>query len=167
MLVQLARTLTEWHCNSFTHLIDETELRETFSAQAAYLHLLHGSAGSFFDPTWPLNALTSETRRQLLHDDAHVVHIFLQQCCGATPPGCMLSFNARRQAPSMPNERSGTHVTQDLGARHVNEGMFTTVVILNENSFRSRSEARSLLPYVCRLWWSSLQWWVVRRTQRL
>ena len=63
MLAQLARTLTEWHCNSFTHLIDETELQETFSAQAAYLHLLHGSAGSFFDPTWPLNAPTSETRK--------------------------------------------------------------------------------------------------------
>ena len=26
MLAQLARTLTEWHCNSFTDLIDETEL---------------------------------------------------------------------------------------------------------------------------------------------
>ena len=26
MLAQLARTLTEWHCNSFTDLIDEMEL---------------------------------------------------------------------------------------------------------------------------------------------
>jgi len=26
MLAQLARTLTEWHCNSFTNLIDEMEL---------------------------------------------------------------------------------------------------------------------------------------------
>ena len=26
MLAQLARTLTEWHCNSFTNLIDETEM---------------------------------------------------------------------------------------------------------------------------------------------
>ena len=26
MLAQLARTLTEWHCNSFTDFIDETEL---------------------------------------------------------------------------------------------------------------------------------------------
>jgi len=40
-------------------------------AQATYLYLLHGSAGSFFDPTWPLNAPTSETRLQFLHDDAH------------------------------------------------------------------------------------------------
>ena len=67
----------------------------------------------------------------------------------------------------MPNERSGTHVTQDLGARHVNEGMFTTVVILNEKSFRSLIEARSLQLHVCRLQWSSFWWWVVRGTQRL
>jgi len=26
MLAQLSRTLTEWHCNSFTDLIDEMEL---------------------------------------------------------------------------------------------------------------------------------------------
>ena len=26
MLAQLARTLTEWHCNSYTDLIDEMEL---------------------------------------------------------------------------------------------------------------------------------------------
>ena len=26
MLAQLARTLTEWHCNSFTDLIDKMEL---------------------------------------------------------------------------------------------------------------------------------------------
>jgi len=26
MLAQLARTLTEWHCNSFTYLINEMEL---------------------------------------------------------------------------------------------------------------------------------------------
>ena len=28
MLAQLARTLTEWHCNSFTGLIDEMELSD-------------------------------------------------------------------------------------------------------------------------------------------
>jgi len=28
MLAQLARTLTEWHCNSFTDLTDEMELRD-------------------------------------------------------------------------------------------------------------------------------------------
>ena len=47
-------------------------------------------------------------------------------------------------------------------SRHVDGGMFTTVAILNEKSFRSLIEARSLQLHVCRLWW-----WVVRETQRL
>jgi len=51
--------------------------------------------------------------------------------------------------------------------RHVDGGMFTTVAILNEKSFRSLIEARSLQLHVCRLQWSSLWWWVVRGTQRL
>ena len=45
MLVQLARTLTEWHCNSFTDLIDEMELwdwnvanRDFWSRLAKSLH---------------------------------------------------------------------------------------------------------------------------------
>jgi len=45
------------------------------------------------------------------------MHIFLQQCCGAAPPGRMLSFNTLRQAPSMPDERFGTHVARDLKAQ--------------------------------------------------
>jgi len=41
-------------------------------------------------------------------------------------------------------------------SRHVNGGMFTTVAILNEKSFRSLIEARSLQLHVCRLQWSSV-----------
>ena len=52
-------------------------------------------------------------------------------------------------------------------SRHVDEGMFTTVAILNEKSFRSLIEARSLQLHVCRLQWSSVWWWVGRGTQRL
>jgi len=52
-------------------------------------------------------------------------------------------------------------------SRHVNVGMFATVVILNEKSFQSLIEARSLQLHVCRIQWSSLWWWVVRGTQRL
>jgi len=77
------------------------------------IHLLHGSAGSFFDPTWPLNAPTSETRLQLLHDDAHRAYFpstMLLDCVAMT----QFSFNTRQQAPSMRNERSRTHVARDL-----------------------------------------------------
>jgi len=45
MLAQLARTLTEWHCNSFTDLIDEMELwnwnvakKDFWSRLATLLH---------------------------------------------------------------------------------------------------------------------------------
>ena len=41
MLAQLARTLTEWHCNSFTDLIDEMELwdyKDFWSQLAKPLH---------------------------------------------------------------------------------------------------------------------------------
>jgi len=50
---------------------------------------------------------------------------------------------------------------------HVDGGMFTTVAILNEKSFRSLIEARSLQLHVCRFQWSSVWWWVVRGTQGL
>jgi len=50
------------------------DLELTFSAEAAYLHLLHGSAGLFFDPTWPLNAPTSKTRLQLLNNIAQAAY---------------------------------------------------------------------------------------------
>jgi len=40
-------------------------------------------------------------------------------------------------------------------------------IILNEKSFRSLIEARSVQLHVCRFRWSSLWWWVVRGTQRL
>ena len=36
MLAQLAHTLTEWHCNSFTDLIDEMELRDWNVANKAF-----------------------------------------------------------------------------------------------------------------------------------
>ena len=45
MLAQLARTLTEWHCNLFTDLIDEVELwdwnvanKDLWSRLAKFLH---------------------------------------------------------------------------------------------------------------------------------
>ena len=39
-------------------------------------------------------------------------------------------------------------------SRHVDGGVFTTVAIPNEKSFRSLIEARSLQLHVCRLQWS-------------
>jgi len=64
-------------------------------------------------------------------------------------------------------------------SRHVDEGMFTTVAILNEKSFRSLIDRIELVlssvspatwiqkKNVCRLRWSSLWWWVVKGTQHL
>ena len=65
--------------------IDMTRLSYPFSAEATYLHLLHGSAGSFFDPTWPLNA-PSQKQDCNFYTMMPTEHISLQQCCWAVLP---------------------------------------------------------------------------------
>jgi len=86
---------------------------------------------------------------------------------GVESRSLMTSAETRDLSGKADRSRVNSNAKRVGKSRHVNGGMFTTVAILNEKSFRSLIEARSLQLHVCRLRWSSLWWWVMRGTQRL
>ena len=79
----------------------------------------------------------------------------------------MTSVETRDLSRKADRSRVNSNTKRVGKSRHVDGGMFTTVAILYEKSFRSLIEVRSLQLHVCRLQWSSVWWWVLRGTQRL
>jgi len=140
--------------------------------------------------TTPLHAITLHSHLPLYSHPPHT-HTFITSvdhkgvtCYGLRGRGVeswslIMSEETRDLSGKCDRSRVNSKTNRVGKSRHVDEGMFTTVAILNEKSFRSLIDRIELVlssvspatwiqkKHVCRLRWSSLWWWVVKGTQHL